>query len=281
MADALTPEKDRCWPLGAELSVSVGPCRVLGEAVGTLLGRPLPGPGLSSDAQLRLELPPVEPAGWMLLVNGVPSLRICSSSELTPTLEGLLVGWAVRTRDRCLALHGAAAEIAGRTALLLGTSGSGKSSLCLSLALRGARYLSDEVTFVRAESLVVEPFPKAITLKRGSFQLIPERETHADPARGPIRYFAPDHAARMADTRPAPALIVFPRFDPGCRQLRETRLGPEETAFRLVGQCFGGLGRLPDSLATLARLSARGSYAMEFSDGSAACQRIEQLVGST
>ncbi|MEN8185369.1 MAG: hypothetical protein ABFS46_22870 [Myxococcota bacterium] len=217
----------------------------------------------------------------MLLVNEVPTLRVLSSRELAPAIEGLLVGWAVRTRGSCLALHGAGARISGKTAILVGESGSGKSSLCLSLAVRGARYLSDEVTFVRSETLVVEPFPKAITLKRGSFHLIAECETHADPARGPIRYFSPLDAAQMGDAEAPASMIVFPRFDGRCSQTRVTWMSPEETAFRMVGQCFGGMGRMPNTLETLAKLSARGAYAVQFSDASDVCQRIEQLMEST
>jgi hypothetical protein len=211
-------------------------------------------------------------------VKGLPTLRIRSSDELAPALEGLLVGWAVRTRGSCLALHGAGATISGKTVALVGTSGAGKSSTCLSLALRGARYLGDEVVFVREADLALEPFPKAITLKRGSFHLAPESRSHADPARGPIRYFLPTHCARMGDGAAPPVAIVFPRFDQSCAQTRLTRMSPEETAFRLVEQTFGGTARMPGTFSTLARLAAEGAYAVEFSDASDACARIEQLA---
>jgi hypothetical protein len=214
----------------------------------------------------------------MLLVNGVPTLRILSSDELAPAIEGLLVGWAVRTRGSCLALHGAGAASSGRTVVLVGPSGAGKSSTCLSLALRGARYLGDEVVFIREADLALEPFPKAITLKRGSFHLAPKSESHADPARGPIRYFRPAHSARMGDTAAPAAMLVFPRYDRDCAQTRITRMSPEETAFRLVEQTFGGTARMPGTFTTLARLAADGAYALEFSNASDVCERIEQFV---
>jgi hypothetical protein len=214
----------------------------------------------------------------MLRVNGLATLRMRSSDELAPALEGLLVGWAVRTRDGCLALHGAGATISDRTVVLVGSSGAGKSSTCLSLALRGARYLGDEVVFVREEDLALEPFPKAITLKRGSFHLAPESGSHADPGRGPIRYFLPPQAARMGDNAAAPTAIVFPRFDADCAQTRTGWMSPEETAFRLVEQTFGGTARRPGTFSTLARLAAEGAYSVQFSDASDACARIEQLV---
>lgn len=266
------------WSLGPALCVSAGGSPILAEALVTLLGSPEPEAASPAREQLGLELVPNPPAGWMLLSNGVSILRIRSPRELAPALEGLLVGWATRTRERCLALHSACAAVAGKTVVLLGASGAGKSSLCLSLSLAGARHLGDEVVFVNADTGYVEPFPKAITLKRGSFHLIPECRSHVDPARGPIRYFRPKHSARMGEAKEPISLIVFPRFDQRCSETRITWLGPEETAFGLVGQCFGGMDRLSDSLATLAKLSERGSYAIEFSDASDVCRRIEQLV---
>lgn len=253
-------------------------CPALGEALGALLGWPATERTSAPGKQVRLELTALEPAGWMLLVNRVPTLRIRSFDELAPALEGLLVGWAVRTRGSCLALHGAGATIGGRTVLLVGSSGAGKSSTCLSLALRGARYLGDEVIFVREDDLVIEAFPKAITLKRGSFHLAPEGESHADPVRGPIRYFLPAQAARMGDTAPPALKILFPRFDPHRARTRVTPMVPEETSFRMVEQCFGGTSRMPDTFSTLARLSAGGAYGIEFSDASDACAQIERLV---
>jgi len=278
IATALRRGTDQSWSLGSELSVSVGACPDLGEALGALLGRPAPKGTCASAEQVALELAPFEPAGWMLLVNGTPTLRIRSSDELAPAIEGLLVGWAVRTRGSCLALHGAGATISGRTVILVGTSGAGKSSTCLSLALRGARYLGDEVVFVRRDDLALEAFPKAITLKLGSFHLAPKTETHADPARGPIRYFLPEISARMGDTGAPATRIVFPRFDRNCAQTRATWMSPEETAFRLVEQTFGGTARMPGTFTTLARLAAEGAYAVEFSDAAEVCERIEQLV---
>lgn len=266
------------WSLGSELSVAIGACPILEEALGALLGPCRPAGRRDAGETIELELVPREPAGWMLQVNRIPVLRVRSADQLAPALEGLLVGWAVRTRAGCLALHGAGVAIEGRTVLLVGTSGAGKSSTCLSLALRGARYLGDEVVFARAVDLVLEPFPKAITLKRGSFQLVPPSKSHADAARGPIRYFLPRDRAPIDHAAPPPTLIVFPRYGRDQDRTSVTWVRPEPTALRLVEQTFGGAGRLPDTFQVLARLSAEGAWSIDFSEAADACEQIEELA---
>jgi hypothetical protein len=66
-------------------------------------------------------------------------------------------------KDRFVRLHaGAVCDGSGRTLLVLGESGFGKSTLCSQLVIEhGFRLLSDEDVFIHRRTRIVEPFPVA------------------------------------------------------------------------------------------------------------------------
>lgn len=90
-----------------------------------------------------------------------------------------------------LVLHAACVEIDGRGILLLGPSGRGKSTLSAALALAGARFMADDITWIRLESEPVAiPGIPDLQLRSPSFEdmssLIPAtwtRRTTAGRAR--------------------------------------------------------------------------------------------------
>lgn len=71
-------------------------------------------------------------------------------------------------------VHGAVVERDGHGVLLLGATGSGKSTLTAELLRRGWRYLTDEMTAVEPDARVLRPYPRPLSLKRGSWDLFPE-----------------------------------------------------------------------------------------------------------
>lgn len=122
---------------------------------------------------------------------------------------------------RFLLLHAAAVERDGKAVILTGESGSGKSTLAALLGERGWRLLADEFVLIDPDTMLIHPFPRAISLKNSA---IPELESVvADHSRfgpllrgtpkGDLRHLRPnaDAIARM-DEPATPALILFPRF---------------------------------------------------------------------
>ncbi len=101
------------------------------------------------------------------------------------TLLACEAGWAVLDRlvwevnrlawdagGRRVLLHGAAVVIGGRAVVLCGASGSGKSTLAAALCARGAGYLSDEIVAFDPATGLVDPYPKPISLREGSWPLV-------------------------------------------------------------------------------------------------------------
>lgn len=75
-------------------------------------------------------------------------------AELTDALLGDVVDY--------VSIHGAAVEVGGGVLLLIGSSGSGKSTITAALYARGFRPLADDTLLVHPETARVHPFPRPI-----------------------------------------------------------------------------------------------------------------------
>ena len=121
---------------------------------------------------------------------------------------------------RFLLLHAASAEKDGRAIVVTGESGAGKSTLSAWLGERGWRFMGDEFALLEPETGLLHPFPRAVSLKNGSIDVMAgivaeERfgPTMTGTPKGTIRHLRPagNAIARMGETA-VPALILFPRF---------------------------------------------------------------------
>jgi hypothetical protein len=282
---------ERIWRLGARTCVTARRDSLLPNAIDAVFREMAVEDAFGASRNLTLDLRRTDQATWRLFANGLPIFRVKDDSELAPMLEGTLAGYAVRTRDDCAVFHAASVEIQGRGLLLAGGKGIGKSTLSLMLSHRGARYFGDELAFVRFQDHDLEAFPKAATLKEGSFSLFERHSSnglngfngnapvvsYCDPVRGPVRYHHAPNPAKLGELSSI-ALIVFPRYTPGASQLQLTELEPHEVALDLIRQCFGGLERDPRTLELVASLSKIRAYGMEYPDASSACSVLGELI---
>jgi hypothetical protein len=104
--------------------------------------------------------------------------RMTQGSEPEELLKYLFwhVGFEAghRTGSYLLIHAGAVVAPSGNALIFPAASGSGKSTLVGALVRAGFGYLSDEVAALDPVSRRVYPFPKAVSLKRGSFDLFPD-----------------------------------------------------------------------------------------------------------
>lgn len=157
-----------------------------------------------------------------------------------------------------LLVHAAALEHHGDGVLLPGPSGSGKSTLAAALVMGGMGYLSDEVAAVDPARLVLVPFPKPLTLKEGSWDVLAElapavdavpaayreRQWHVDP-----RTIRPRSIAGPC----RPRLMVFPCYHPGATT-RLAPLGRAEAVAKLAANAFSLPFPGQQGLGTMAEL---------------------------
>ena len=124
-----------------------------------------------------------------------------------------------------LMLHSAVLEYKGVAIIFPAMPGSGKSTLCSALMLRGWRLLSDEFGLIDSESGLLVPIPRAIPLKNDSIPVI--RDFSPDAVLGPtfegtrkgdVAHLAPTRESfARQDERVAPALVIFPKYDKSIR----------------------------------------------------------------
>lgn len=196
------------------------------------------------------------------------------------------LNWCVAQRaHQYLLLHAATVERHGRAVLLPALPGSGKSTLCAALVLRGWRLLSDEFGMFDLETRELVPFPRPIALKNESIDVIRRFAPEAvlgplfpKTRKGTVAHVRPPTASvrRMAE-RVAPSVVVFPRYSAGaalsCVPL------PKAGAFlRLAHNSFNYEIIGPDGFQAVGEIiRACESYELVYSDLEAAIAQIERL----
>ncbi len=250
-------------------------------------GSPLAGPALEVGSGLRT-VEPNPDAGPVVLdaiacgdqirvtVDGVP-VGTPPGPDLVPLVEASFSHLSgSRTRDWAI-LHAAAVRWDGQVLILPAERRSGKSTLSLALGLAGAEYLGDDLLFLHYDEPSLMGFPKAVTLKEGSFALFPDAPTRQDPFRGPVRYLLPPrplHGPIALD--PSSARLVFPHYLAD-NTPRAVPLEPEIAALSLLQQAFGGVGVDRRLLSVVRRLTALRPVLLSYPSTEAALDLLRSL----
>lgn len=184
--------------------------------------------------------------------------------EQAPAFLEWGLNWSIAAScHQWFTLHAASVERNGLAVILPAPPGSGKSTLCTALTLRGWRLLSDELTLINPQSLTASALARPINLKNASIDLIREFEPNSlwgpetyDTAKGRVTHLRPpaDSVERMLQTA-QPRWIVFPRYSPDSvplltpRAKAQTFIHLAENAFNYstLGETgFDVVGRLVD-----------------------------------
>lgn len=144
--------------------------------------------------------------------------------EVLPYLEWGINRRVLETRGEFLQFHAATLACAGRGFVFPGHSGFGKSTLSAGLLSRGWNYLTDELTLVDADALAVHPFPKALCIKAGSFDVVEDLGLHIRKGRnyvkalkGRVGYVVPQEEDAMLAAGCARPIrfVIFPKYVEG------------------------------------------------------------------
>jgi HprK-related kinase A len=223
---------------------------------------------------------------YVVLGDGEPFGEEVHRHEVLPYLE-----WAVNWRviARCtssLLAHAASMARDGRGVVFAGPSGAGKSTLVAGLLARGWQYLGDEFAMIDARTLKLLPFPKAVCVKAGAFDLIRRLNLplcgdrrYVKALKGTVGYISPSDLPAGAAVRPQPVRhLVFLRYT-GHPEPRIRPLSAAKAAFMLTAQVLNRAALGTGAASTAIRI-ARGARCtiLETGDIGGACNLVESLV---
>lgn len=194
-------------------------------------------------------------AGYFLSESGSADRVFADREDLIDCLIGRLNFRALDESTKPLHLHAGAVVFGDNAVVLPGESGSGKSTVVAASALDGAGVISDETVWVEVESGRVGGFPRPISVRFASVDLLAVRTGGLLHGRDSV-YVPP---AGLGSARRPDAFaraIVFPRFDRSAKvpQIRPLR-------------CWEGIARVWPSVLDAPRA------------GPDLLRRIEALVG--
>lgn len=221
----------------------------------------------------------------VFLTDGHQPFEPLPLDQAFPMLEWGL-NWCVSSNcHNYVIAHAAVVERRGTTIVMPAPPGSGKSTLCAALVGAGWRLLSDELAILEPETGNLIAFPRPISLKNESIDLISRRFTDSclvsqvrDTIKGTVGHLRPPRESVIRAHEPGqPGLLVFPKY----LYNTATRLTPLERAdafLRLAQNTFNYdlLGEL--SFDTVADFVERAQcYEFEYADIDEAIRLFEKI----
>ena len=205
----------------------------------------------------------------------------------TTCLVDFLLDWEHPGQPLMARCHAAAVSREGKSILMPGGSGVGKSTLTAYLVANGMAYLGDDVVALGEDDASLFPLPSCLSIKTGSWQLLEryypglmQRPSYRVFARD-VRYLEPLGNYRTSPNGGPPAAIVFPVFVSGAAVHLEA-LSPVAALVRFVGAHTSLVGAVTeDKLAKLIRFVERTpAYELRYSQLPEAQRVITSLLAT-
>lgn len=257
----------------------------------TRLYGPWASDSIASEYPIRMEVRQTGRSLWRsrsytIFGDGEELFADLTPAEVLPFLEWGINYRVIATQRAYLQIHAATLAWRGAGVLLVGPSGSGKSTLTAALASRGWRYLSDEFALIGTADMRLHPFPKALCVKAGSFDLarrwgLPlwRRRPYVKAFKGRVGYVSPQdlNAAAPDESFPIRA-IVFPNYA-GSNAWTTRRISASQALFSLAANAFNR-HVVGDRLLAMLETAVRGATCVSISSGDAlrASAWLEELV---
>ncbi|HOJ76042.1 MAG TPA: hypothetical protein PLQ89_10245 [Phycisphaerae bacterium] len=177
--------------------------------------------------------------------NGREQCVLRSEKSVLPFVEWTMNALVARFLPGYLQIHAATMSLDGQGVILAGAPGQGKSTLAAGLLARGWSYLSDEFALIHPDTRLLEPYPKALCIKSGSFApllklglpLDLDRVMHKG-SKGPVSLLDPLAVRPDAVSSTCPVrMIVFPQYCPDAEPAVEG-ISRAQAVFELVRASF-------------------------------------------
>ncbi len=175
-------------------------------------------------------------------IDGDPPFEPLPRNQAPALLEWGL-NWSIAAScHQWFSIHAASLERNGQAVIFPAPPGSGKSTLCAALALRGWRLLSDELTLLDPDTLHANALARPINLKNASIDIIRSfdagtawsPETY-DTSKGRVAHLRPPaESVRRMSEKAVPRWIVFPKYQAGAEPLLTPR--PKTATFMQMAE---------------------------------------------
>ncbi|MBV2129508.1 HprK-related kinase A [Arsukibacterium indicum] len=220
--------------------------------------------------------------------TGTEHFRMADANQLIPTFEWGL-NWCVSAyQQQYLAIHAAVLEKDGKALIMPAPPGSGKSTLCALLMLRGWRLLSDEMCLIDPANGQLQPYVRPVSLKNASIDVIQQHQPAVavfhrtpDTEKGTVAYLRPtDLSWQHRHIQAKPAWILFPAYQADAAEpvalfsmpKADTLLYLAQNSFNyavFAGEGFRLLSQLVENTA---------SYRLEYRDTELVLEILEQQL---
>ena len=195
--------------------------------------------------------------------DGRPSFTALPAYQSFAMLEWGL-NWCVAAHShQYLVIHAAVIEKHGKAVLLPAPPGSGKSTLCAGLVVRGWRLLSDELALYDLETGLVYGMARPVNLKNASIDLVRQlapgivlTQPVPNTTKGTVALLRPPaESVRRAAEPVRPDWIILPKYDRGAPAALEPHhrahtfmlVAEQSFNYDLLGRRgFDAVGRLLD-----------------------------------
>lgn len=132
------------------------------------------------------------------------------------------LNWCISSQiNTYLIIHAAVIEKSGYAVVMPAPPGSGKSTLTAALIQEGWRLLSDELTLIDLDTRLIIPFPRPVSLKNQSIDVIKQRYPHvvfgplsSDTVKGSVCHIKPPSTSVAQQRLSCPVgWIIFPKYE--------------------------------------------------------------------
>ena len=213
--------------------------------------------------------------GSFQLICDESNVAVCKADELLPAIKAWATEQIVTQARPEIMFHAACMEWRGRTLLISGAPGAGKTTLALQLGAKGFGYGGDDITLISPDGLA-RGIPFAPTVKSGAWDVI--SRIRPELLNLPIHRRADDKEVRYLESRDVAegskpvGWIIFIRRDSGAA-IEFTPVGALEAMRRLIEGAYSRDGCLSlagfDALRRLLAGAKAFELTYEFSTGAA------------
>ena len=245
---------------------------------------PLRASDVEADLRYEVVIDDPDQPPYRLLADGEELLSASRPSRPLGRLLHHVNVTAIERSQHLTLLHGASAATSVGAVLLPAPMESGKSTLVTGLVRAGWRYLTDELLAIDPATGLIHPYPRAISLDAGSWDLF--RELAPPAGGGTVERFRP-HQWQLPVERfgavvrePTPITgVVFPRFDTE-ETTRLDPLDPVEGLRQLLACCFTLRQHPHRDVTVLAEVMERvDAHVLSMSDLDPAVDLVERHLG--